>query len=45
MVFERIELLEKVNDVNVVLGKGKKKKGNDESAYWKKRSVFWDLPY
>ena len=23
----------------------RKKKGKDESAYWKKRSVFWDLPY
>src|SRR6266542_3058285 len=22
-----------------------RKKGKDESAYWKKRSVFWDLPY
>src|SRR5438105_1759677 len=39
-----IELFEKVNDVNVVLDKGQKK-GNDESAYWKKRSVFYDLPY
>src|SRR5205085_3439584 len=39
-----IELLEKVNDVNVVLDKGQKK-GKVESAYWKKRSIFWDLPY
>ena len=33
-----------VKDLGVVLGKGRKSR-TCEKNIWKKRSIFWDLPY
>lgn len=39
------QIWEKVKDVNVILGKGNKKKTREETPFWKKKSIFWSLPY
>ncbi|XP_078172805.1 uncharacterized protein LOC144566640 [Carex rostrata] len=42
------EVYSRVKDIKVDLGKFKKKRGRKKGApksCWKKRSIFWDLPY
>ena len=41
----REEVYQRVEGINVVFGKKKKKKTASERNIWKKRSVFFDLPY
>ncbi|XP_049406147.1 uncharacterized protein LOC125869748 [Solanum stenotomum] len=40
-----VELLEELNEFNNVFGKGKKKRSRDNKGPWKKRSIFFELPY
>ena len=38
------EVYDMVKDLDVVLGKGRKSRTREKNI-WKKRSIFWDLPY
>ena len=38
------EVYDMVKDLDVVLGKGRKLRAHEKNT-WKKRSIFWDLPY
>ena len=42
--FRGKEVYDMVKDINVVLGKGRKLRTRQKNI-WKKRSIFWDLPY
>ncbi|WMV56116.1 hypothetical protein MTR67_049501 [Solanum verrucosum] len=40
-----IEVFEKLHDFNNVFGKGNKKRRRNNEGPWKKRSIFFELPY
>ena len=42
--FRGKEVYDMVKDIDVVLGKGRKLRTREKNI-WKKRSIFWDLPY
>ncbi|XP_059316721.1 uncharacterized protein LOC132067483 isoform X1 [Lycium ferocissimum] len=40
-----VEVFEELREFNNVYGKGKKKRPRDNKGPWKKRSIFFELPY
>nr|XP_016440128.1 PREDICTED: uncharacterized protein LOC107765940 isoform X1 [Nicotiana tabacum] len=40
-----IEVLEELHELKNVFGKGQKKRSRDNKCPWKKRSIFFELPY